>query len=680
MAEPKQPSFLEKLLSVGEVAMDRYIAKARSEIAQEEDEAFYRKSVYRDINYQVSSQGYLDRGAKLGFAHQRQMALKNTIVSGVIQTRQNQVAAHSKPVKEQHLKGWRIVLKDEEAALEKIKEELFGATEKPEEASKAPQKKDAQDLSSESEANMNEGLGKAEGDPEQQGGAEEIQDLSQLDPSSQPTQLNEPLAGDDNEDGDLSDREKDRLAREELEERIQKKRKALQDFVTNCGYLEDRPFESMKWDFDAWLRATVRDSLTYDQYATEFVPDKKGDLHHFVPVDGSTIRYTTPEFSGYRGENFTAAYDILYPEKELEALQEQRDALTLDGEKLKEGDYKYVQVVRGKIERAFTPEELSLGMRNPTADLYANGYSISELELLIGVVTSHIFTENYNHSYFSQGFSAKGILHIKAPLNRRKLETLRIQWRHMVSGNRNSFQTPILAGMDEVQWIPLTQNHTDMEFSNWMNYLIKVICSIYQIDPSEIGFGMRDEGGRGGGLSGDNTQEKMRQSKDRGLVPLLRHVENFITKNVIDRIDSDFKFEFTGVESETPTESVDRQMKEVKFKKSVNEIRAEDGLPPIKGADDLILDPTYMQWFTQFHPDGKKVAQQNQLMGLPGPGGAAPPGGLPGAPEPQETEEEEAAEPHVADGLEGPPGEEPEVKKSLSKERKIAVEYYTLKE
>jgi hypothetical protein len=351
--------------------------------------------------------------------------------------------------------------------------------------------------------------------------------------------------------------------------------------------------------------------------------------------------------------------DLLYPEKQIEAL-ENKDALELDDKLLEAEKYKYVQVIRGKIERAYTEDEMKVGMRNNTTDIYNNGYGVSELELLVSLVSSHLNTEYYNKSYFTQGFSAKGILHLKAPIPRRKLETIRQQWHHMIRGSRNSFQTPIFAGMDEINWIPLTQNHSDIEFSGWMNYLIKMICSIYQIDPYEVGIGMKDEGKSG--LSGDNTQEKIDLSKDKGLFPLLRFLENYINANIVDMIDSDFSIKFTGMNAESKTEALNRQKEEVKFKKTVNEIRAEDGLPPLPGMDDMILDPTYFQWYTQFSKKGQELTEKNQEMGMEAP-----------MANPQEGEK-------VSDeDMDNLLSEEPEELEEEGIEKSVQIEYYKVK-
>lgn len=593
MADEDKKGLFGKFFDVLEASLDERLEKAKapkmSADEQEElDEAFYRKSLYQDPSYTVGTQGYQEKTARLSFELLRMMAKNNTTVVGIIQTFQNKVAAFAKPVKSKYEKGFRIKPKNEEERILEIKKELFP------------------EVYGEAEENDSKSVERRSEEARQS-----VKNVT--DKTETPEDMEESADGDLDKEK-LSEIEMDRIAREELEKQSRERIQDLQNLITTCGSLEERPFDTKRWNFDSFLRALTRDSLTYDWIAVERIEDKADRLHHWVPVDASTIRYATPQLKLYNNYKMDVpSPNILFPEKELERVMEhQEDLVELDEEKLANEEYKYVQVIRGKIERAFTEGELVVGMRNPTTDIYANGYSYAELELLLSIISSHIYTENYNKLYFSQGFSAKGILHVKANLTRRKLETLRLQWKHMVSGNRNSFQTPILAGMEEVQWIPLTQSHSDMEFDKWMNYLIKVICMVYQIDPSELGFGMRDEGGKGGGLSGDNTKEKMDNSRQKGLVPLLRYFERFINENIVSKLDPDYEFEFVGVEDESLDEATARLQEEVKALKTLNEARAELGLRPIEGADDLILEPTYQQWYAQFHPQARE--QQAQMM------------------------------------------------------------------
>jgi hypothetical protein len=218
------------------------------------------------------------------------------------------------------------------------------------------------------------------------------------------------------------------------------------------------------------------------------------------------------------------------------------------------------------------------------------------------MVSGHLNAEYYNQAYFTQGFSAKGILHIKAALNRRKVESVRTQWHHMLKGAKNSFQTPIFAGVEDVNWIPLTQNHNDIGFEGWMRYLITMIGAIYQIDPAEMGIHFKAEGHGGSMGSKDGTQDKIDNSKDRGLYPLLTHIQRYVNEEIIKPFDARFIIEFTGVNGENALQTLNRQKEESKFKKTVNEIRAEDGLPPLPGMDDVILGPEFMTWYQAFSP------------------------------------------------------------------------------
>jgi hypothetical protein len=612
----KKPSIFGKLLEAGTAVLDAQILKAKSSVMNEnlDDDFFYSKAVTEDPSYQVYSSGWKDKPGRLSDGHFRQMSLSNSVISAVIQTRQNQVSNHSKLVKSEKERGWMMCLRDEEAMLEKIKEELklemqaeqmaaqeMAAEGKPLPGSAAPGDEEAEpapDMKKAEDAGIDTPDQPDDGDPS-------TADVGKTEDDSVASDPNADSKGDD--EVEEYNFELERKAKEKLEQMFKDARKKAQDYLINCGILDNRPFETKKWTMDSALRAIVRDSLTYDRYGCEIVPDRAGRVHHWFPVDGATIKFASNRLADYKqmAENFLNL-DILYPENKVEAMEKQK-VLDLKPELLDKNAYKYVQVIRGKIERAYTEDEMKVGIRNVTTDIYANGYGVGELELVVSLVTGHMNAEFYNQAYFTQGFSAKGVLHIKAALNRRKVDTVRQQWQHMLKGSRNSFQTPIFAGMEDVNWIPLTQSHNDIGFEGWMRYLIKMICAIYQIDPHEIGIGFKDEGAGAGGMGGDATKEKIDQSKDKGLYPLLRHIENYLNENILKQFDKRFIMKFTGVTSENQQQSIERQEIERKFKKTVNELRAEDGLPPLPGMDDFIAGPEYAGWYGQF---SKKAEEQ----------------------------------------------------------------------
>jgi Phage portal protein len=613
MAKPtdnNNTSLFQKVLEAGNAYLDTQIFKAKTTILNSniEEDFYFGKAIIEDPSYSLHSQGWTDKPYRITNAHLKQMAYQDVAIAAVIQTRQNQVASHATLVKSKQEKGFMIRLKDEDALLEKIKEEL-----------KAEMDAETIINGEQNPADQAE----AQAAPAEQ---PEPQDVQKADPSSVTNasvgdmEDDSSLEGTDDENPEdnnksddeveLSNFELDRKAREKLNKQFENAKKAVEDYLLNCGKTDNRPFDTIKWNFEAALRSWTRDTLTYDLYATEKVPDRAGRPHHWFPVDGGTIKKASRELRKYKdmAENFFNI-DILYPEQ-TDQMKERQKVIKLDPALLEKDAYKWVQVIRGKVERGYTIDELGVGIRNVNTDIYNNGYGISELELLVQMVTGHINAEYYNQAYFTQGFSAKGILHIKAALNRRKIESVRTQWHHMLKGARNSFQTPIFAGVEDVNWIPLTQNHNDIGFEGWMRYLVTMIGAIYQIDPAEMGIHFKSEGGGGSMGSKDATKEKIDNSKDRGLYPLLTHLQRYINEEIIKPFDSRFIVEFTGTSGEDSIQTLNRQKEEAKFKKTLNEIRAEDGLQPLPGGDDLILGQEYMAWYKDFSP--KALAKQKQ--------------------------------------------------------------------
>lgn len=602
MSDNKKVSIFQKVLEAGHTYIDSQIFKAKTTILNSnlEDDFFFGKAIVEDPSYAQHSQGWLDKPYRIQNAHLKQMSYQDTAIAAVIQTYQNKVASHSTLVKSKQEKGFMIVLRDEDALLAKIKEELRVEME-------VESAMESKATPADEAAEVVKADGEIETDPKPKESGETD------DVSTEGAEDKDPSDNSKSDDEvEAFNFELERKAREKLNKQFEKAKKEAEDYILNCGKTENRPFETKKWKFDGALRAWVRDTLTYDIYSTEKVPDRAGRPHHWFPADGGTIKKASKDLRRYKdaAENFMNI-DILYPERQEEAKEKQK-VIELKPELLEKDAYKWVQVIRGKVERAYTADEMAVGIRNVNTDIYNNGYGISELELLVGMVTGHINAEYYNQAYFTQGFSAKGILHIKAALNRRKVESVRTQWHHMLKGARNSFQTPIFAGVEEVNWIPLTQNHNDIGFEGWMRYLVTMIGAIYQIDPAELGIHFKAEGS-GGGLGGkDDVKEKTENSKEKGLYPLLNHIENYINEEILKPFDARFILKFTGTKGENSKQTLERQKEEVKFKKTVNEIRAEDGLPPLPGMDDVILDPNFMAWYNLYSKKALEKQDRDQ--------------------------------------------------------------------
>lgn len=354
---------------------------------------------------------------------------------------------------------------------------------------------------------------------------------------------------------------------------------SIEEFLENCGYQSSNDVD----DFDTFIRKLVRDSLTYDQLCFEIVPDRKGRPAQILAVDAATIRAASEDYDG------ETMWDKKPPKKNEEV--------------------KWVQVINNTVVAWFTSDELAFGVRNPRSHINLQPYGFSELEQLIQQITSHLYAEEYNSKFFSQGGTTKGIINLKAEPNgignKEQLDSFKRQWRAQVNGMEGAWKTPVLQVPNGIEYINVSQSNRDMEFNQWMNYLINIVCAVYAIDPAEINFA--NNGGAAGQSSVfENSQEqKLKQSKDKGLKPLLRFIETVINKWVVSRFSPDYVFAFTGLDEQSEDEKADLDAKQVKTWKTVNEIRKEHGEEPIDDGD-VILDSSWLN----YHGQQQMMAQQ----------------------------------------------------------------------
>lgn len=335
----------------------------------------------------------------------------------------------------------------------------------------------------------------------------------------------------------------------------------LTEFILNCG---DSGSDYHGDNFNSFTRKFIGDSLCLDQATAELVYNRKGELTEFIATDGASYRIADSHNDEYQSN-----------------------------EKMKKGYLPYyVQLYNGSIYAEFYPWELIFAIRNPQTSIYSNGYGKSELEDLVGSVTSLINSDTYNSNYFKVGSNPKGILKISGNINGSRLEEFRNQWTSQVAGVRNSHKLPVIEA-DKMDFINTQASNKDMEFAHFQEYLIKLICASYKIDPSEIGFPMSGSSDAKPMFEGNN-ESRLKFSKDKGLKPLLKFYQHYTNKYILNTKDPNYEFIFVGLDAENPEQELERNIKEVSNYKTVNEVRASAGLEKIEGGD-IILNPIFFQ-------------------------------------------------------------------------------------
>lgn len=355
---------------------------------------------------------------------------------------------------------------------------------------------------------------------------------------------------------------------EDSEKKISKEDKQkieyITNFILNCGSSDNN------WhgdSFDAFLRKITRDSLELDQMTFEIVRNRKGIPQEYIATDGATFRLAENLDSDKYKNAEKIAINGYFP--------------------------KYVQIFNNQPIAEFYPWELCFAIRNQYSDVRLNGYGISELENIVQVVTWSLYSDAYNGKFFSQGSAPKGIIKITGAVNEDKLAEFRQQWQAMVAGVQNAWRTPVMEA-DKMEWIDLQRNNRDMEFTKWQEYLIKLSCATYKIDPSEIGFPMNGSSDTKPMFEGNN-EARLKYSKDKGLRPLLKLIETKINKYIVNPLDTNFEFKFIGLDPESEAEALDMDIKKLSNFMSISEIRKKYNLPDLK-EDELILNPYYFQY------------------------------------------------------------------------------------
>ena len=396
---------------------------------------------------------------------------------------------------------------------------------------------------------------------------------------------------DDQKEG-FTIRKKTSLFKEEKKEISSAEKKKIEEiveFLMNSGFNE-------KWDniddFQTFVRKIAFDSLTLDQLAFEVVRDKGWNIKKYRAVDASLIRFLDSVDSKQRERLEDYRFKGYLP----------RFCMTWDEQILINPTTKEPIL--------YYPWELGFGIRNKSSDIRKNGYGTSELEILVELITGVLWSIQYNMNNFSIGSTPKGFINVKnANISDSNLNEFRQAWSQMMTGVRNAKRTPVINGID-LEWIDLDKSNREMEYQEWAQFLVIMVCSVYRINPSELGFSFKNQAQLFGQ---DGQKARLQHSREKGLKPILIFLENIITKYIVSEIDEDYEFVFTGIE----VEDEETQVNLDKTKLESGMVAMQDIFKKYSGREfdpdkDIILNQVYQQVQTS--------KQQQEMFGSSVPG------------------------------------------------------------
>lgn len=393
---------------------------------------------------------------------------------------------------------------------------------------------------------------------------------------------------------------KDDDSKKELTNQDKKIIENIVKFLEKGGWTE-------KWDnadnLQTFVRKIAFDSLTLDQLAFEVVRNRGWELQKFRAVDASLIRFLDSvdlrqkeSLEDYRFKGYLPRFCMVWED----------------------------QILKNPITREpilYYPWELGFGIRNKSSNIRKNGYGTSELETLVEIITWILWGMQYNGNFFSQGSQPKGFINVKnSNISNSTLNEFRQAWTQTMRGVQNSHRVPVINGID-LEWIDLQKNNRDMEFNDWLKFLIIIGCAVYRMDPSELGLQFKDQAQIFGQ---DGQKARLQHSREKGLKPILIFLENIITEYLVSELDENFEFAFTGIEVEDEEAQVELDKKKLEG----GMVAMQDIFKKYSGREfdpenDIILNQVYQQAATQKQQQemfGSSVPGEFQEEGVPSEG------------------------------------------------------------
>lgn len=356
----------------------------------------------------------------------------------------------------------------------------------------------------------------------------------------------------------------------------------LEDFIYHCGRTQGTP-RGEEMLFGEFLKLITWDALTFGHISVEKVLTRKGGLHRFRPLPAETVYRVNQNVNKDTLENQSKIAMELYHKKKSD--NDPRG----DG-KINTPDIEYFKYVQQSVDlrplNVFGDEDMIFKLFNPKNFADSNGYAISMVEQAIIMITNHLNVESYNANYFTHGYAARGILHLKGTVTQNTLASFRRQFYNTISGSNNAWRTPIVAGLDEVQWIPMSGSAREMEYINFNSHVMRSICAQFQIDPIEVGLDyLTTANGRAASQAKESGQFKITYSRERGLLPILYFVEDLINQDVVPALDKElagkYRFKFVGYTDDTPQTDISLRQAQMTVFATMNDLLKNEDKKPI---------------------------------------------------------------------------------------------------
>ena len=299
--------------------------------------------------------------------------------------------------------------------------------------------------------------------------------------------------------------------------------------------LFDRPNAAVE-SFRSWVEPILEDILVLDAGSIEKERTLGGDVFALHAVDGGKIKVNS----------------------------------LWDGDP---DEARYWWVPTPQYEVPFKNKDLVYVMANPRT------YSVmglSPLETLKLTIDSEVSGSSYNSRQVTNA-APDGLLDLGEGARPEQIEGFKSYWLSEVAGKG---AMAFIGGTKGAKFVPFRGSNREMQYQEWLMYLVRKIAAVYAISPQDLGLTFD--------VNRATSETLAEQTEDRGLRPLLALVQDYFTREIVwDKAyggtKNNLAFRFTRLnikESKSKADINKLALANMPWK-SVNEARQDEGRAPL---------------------------------------------------------------------------------------------------
>lgn len=336
-----------------------------------------------------------------------------------------------------------------------------------------------------------------------------------------------------------------------------------------------KPDRNNGLDFSDWMKSAMEEVLVTDALAIYEHPtwgkngnEAGGDLFALELLDGATIK----PLIDYRGARPAAPHpayqQFLFGIPRVDLLATMLDAR--DDPEVQAMQRGFDPQTPDEHTMAFTADQISY---RPYVPRTWTKYGFSCTEQVLVNTTLALSRQAWHKGYFDDGDVPAMLIHVPDTWNLDQINRYEQQWHAMLSGDQGwKHRVRAIPGVEKAEQLKPPFHQMDFD-----EFLLKVTCLGYDMDPAEVGF----SGSRG---DSQNTLIELNQRKYRtSLRPMMRWFQNYFDDIISRRFHlPELVFRWEGLEIED--EKLETEIDLLKVKAgamSLDQFNGKRGIEPM---------------------------------------------------------------------------------------------------